>query len=72
MADHGCTIGRSIEKSVGFYPVEKWICLICGYLCDPERGDPKEGIPEGALFERLPNEWVCSVCGVTKDLFKKT
>jgi len=49
----------------------KWICLVCGYLYDPEMGDPEGGIPEGTPFERLPNEWVCPVCGVTKDLFKK-
>lgn len=35
----------------------------CGYIYDPAKGDPEAGIPPGVLFEDLPAEWLCPVCG---------
>ncbi len=51
--------------------MEKWRCTVCGYIYDPEIGDPEGGVPPGTPFERLPAEWVCPACGATKDLFEK-
>jgi len=51
--------------------MEKWECLVCGYVYDPAKGDPDNGVPPGTKFEDLPDEWVCPECGVTKDNFKK-
>jgi rubredoxin len=47
----------------------KWECLGCGYVYDPEVGDPDNGIEPGTPFEDLPDDWVCPECGVGKDLF---
>jgi rubredoxin len=47
----------------------KWECLGCGYIYDPEVGDPDNGIEPGTLFEDLPDDWVCPECGVGKDMF---
>ncbi|MDQ1281189.1 MAG: hypothetical protein QG670_2453 [Thermoproteota archaeon] len=44
---------------------------VCGYIFDPEKGDPDHGINPGNSFEKLPDSWVCPVCGVTKDKFRK-
>ena len=33
--------------------------------------DPDDGIEPGTRFEDIPNEWVCPVCGATKDQFEK-
>jgi len=33
--------------------------------------DPDGGIKPGTRFEDIPNEWVCPVCGATKDQFEK-
>jgi rubredoxin len=52
--------------------MSKYICEICGYIYDPEKGDPSQGIPAGTSFEKLPDSWRCPVCGVDKTLFKKT
>ena len=41
-----------------------YICDACGYIYDPERGEPKNGIPPGTPFEDLPESYVCPVCGV--------
>ncbi|MEN6610926.1 MAG: rubredoxin [Methanoregulaceae archaeon] len=46
-----------------------YVCLVCGYIYDPEKGDEKSGIPPGVPFEKLPAGWVCPECGVGKDQF---
>lgn len=51
--------------------MDKWKCSVCGYVYDPEAGDPEGGIPPDTLFENLPEDWVCPVCGAAKDLFDK-
>ncbi|MFL0194975.1 rubredoxin [Clostridium sp. WILCCON 0269] len=48
----------------------KYQCSICGYIYDPAIGDPDSGVKVGTLFENLPSNWKCPVCGVGKDKFK--
>ena len=50
-------------------PMDKYICDVCGYIYDPEVGDPDGGIAPGTAFEDIPDDWVCPVCGVGKDDF---
>ncbi len=49
----------------------KYRCTVCGYIYDPEKGDPDSGIPAGTPFEKLPDSWVCPLCGATKEQFEK-
>jgi flavin reductase (DIM6/NTAB) family NADH-FMN oxidoreductase RutF/rubredoxin len=49
----------------------KWQCSICAYIYDPKTGDPAGGIPPGTPFEQIPDNWVCPICGATKDQFIK-
>ncbi|MFQ6129751.1 MAG: rubredoxin [Candidatus Hadarchaeaceae archaeon] len=51
--------------------MQKWKCLSCRYIYNPEVGNPVGGIAQGLPFEDLPNDWACPVCGVPKDMFKK-
>jgi len=51
--------------------MDKWKCTICGYIYDPETGDPDGGIPPGTPFEQIPEDWICPVSGATKDVFEK-
>lgn len=51
--------------------MEKWECLVCGYIYDPQNGDSDSGVSPGTAFEALPDDWVCPVCGAPKDQFKK-
>ena len=51
--------------------MDKYVCTVCGYVYDPEKGDPDGGIAPGTKFEDIPDEWVCPVCGVGKNDFKK-
>ena len=49
---------------------QKYICIVCQYIYDPELGDPDEGIAPGTAFEDIPEDWVCPVCGVVKSEFE--
>jgi|SaaInlV_120m_DNA_4_1040238.scaffolds.fasta_scaffold01844_2 rubredoxin---NAD+ reductase len=47
-----------------------YICNACGWVYDPEQGDPDGGIAPGTLWEDIPDDWVCPVCGVGKEDFE--
>jgi flavin reductase (DIM6/NTAB) family NADH-FMN oxidoreductase RutF/rubredoxin len=49
--------------------MRKYVCDVCGYVYDPAEGDPEHGVSAGTSFEDLPADWVCPVCGATKDQF---
>jgi len=51
--------------------MNKYKCSVCGYIYDPTKGDPDNGIAPGISFESLPDTWVCPECGVGKDQFEK-
>ena len=51
--------------------MEKYVCVGCGYIYDPEQGDPENDIEPGTAFEDLPEDWLCPLCGVGKDEFEK-
>jgi rubredoxin len=51
--------------------MQKYKCTVCGYIYDPALGDPDAKIPPNTPFEKLPDGWVCPVCGVGKDMFEK-
>ncbi len=46
-------------------------CEPCGYVYEPEKGDPDGEIAPGTAFEDIPEDWVCPVCGVGKAYFEK-
>lgn len=50
--------------------MKKYECTVCGYIYDPEKGDPDSDIEPGTPFEELPDDWVCPDCGVDKDFFE--
>ncbi len=51
--------------------MDKWQCSVCGYIYNPNEGDPGNNISPGTPFEELPDDWVCPVCGASKDQFEK-
>ena len=44
--------------------MDKYQCLICGYIYNPSENDD-------IAFEDLPEDWTCPQCGVGKDQFEK-
>lgn len=49
--------------------MQKYVCDVCGYVYDPAEGDPDNGVPPGTAFEDIPDDWVCPVCGASKEEF---
>ena len=47
------------------------MCLLCGYIYDPARGDPKGDIKPGTPGEALPPEWHCPNCGADQRQFAR-
>lgn len=54
------------EKSAARY-----VCSVCGYVYDPEKGDPDNGVAPGTGFEDIPDSWTCPICGAEKSQFEK-
>lgn len=50
-------------------PQQPYVCKVCDYIYDPERGEPKNGIPPGTAFADLPDTYTCPVCGQAKSAF---
>ncbi len=51
--------------------MDTWKCSVCDWIYDPVVGDPDGGIAPGTPFEKIPDTWVCPVCGAGKDAFEK-
>lgn len=49
--------------------MKKYVCNVCGYEYDMDKGDDEGGVPAGTSFEKLPEDWVCPVCGADKSEF---
>jgi flavin reductase (DIM6/NTAB) family NADH-FMN oxidoreductase RutF/rubredoxin len=59
------------KEQGGAIKMDKYECTVCGYIYDPAQGDPDGHVPPGTPFEKLPDDWVCPVCGAAKSEFKK-
>jgi len=51
--------------------MDKYRCMVCGYIYDPAAGDSTQGVALGTSFQNLPDTWVCPECGVDKSQFEK-
>ena len=50
--------------------MQKYKCVVCDYIYDPEKGDPDSGIQPGTAFEDIPDDWVSPVCGADKSQYE--
>lgn len=64
-------IDKKTKKKKEDKKMDKYVCTVCGYVYDPEKGDPESNIAAGTTFEDLPDDWVCPICGAGKDAFEK-
>lgn len=55
------------KKPAPSYPLH--VCNGCGYVYDPAIGDEENGVEPGTLFNKLPEDWICPLCGEEKDQF---
>ena len=50
--------------------MKRYVCQVCGYIYDPEEGDPENGVDPGTSFEDIPEDWLCPSCGAEKEDFE--
>ena len=55
------------ENQVGY---RTWMCLICGFVYEEEKGIPGEGIAPGTRWDDIPINWTCPECGARKEDFE--
>ena len=51
--------------------MQKYVCDVCGYVYDPAEGDVDNGVAAGTPFEKIPEDWLCPVCGAGKEDFSE-
>ena len=51
--------------------IDLYTCNMCGFVYDPGKGDPDNGIAPGTAFEDLPSSWVCPICGAATTEFTR-
>ena len=51
--------------------MQKYRCVVCDWIYDPEEGDPDNGVAPGTKFEDIPDDWECPLCGAGKDEFEE-
>jgi rubredoxin len=49
---------------------KSWMCIICGWIYEEEKGAPEEGLAPGTRWEDVPEYWVCPDCGAGKEDFE--
>ncbi|WP_304156805.1 acyl-CoA dehydrogenase family protein [Fusobacterium ulcerans] len=63
---------KKMKRAIPKKEIPTWkrhVCNGCGYEYDPAVGDEENDIKPGTLFEALPEEWICPICGENKDMF---
>lgn len=50
--------------------MKTYMCLICGFIYEEEKGLPAEGIAPGTRWEDVPPNWACPDCGARKEDFE--
>lgn len=50
--------------------MKSYMCVICGYVYEEEKGRPEDGIPPGTRWEDVPENWKCPDCGAAKSDFE--
>ena len=66
---------RSLMHPVYFLPnlrdmMKSYMCVICGFVYEEEKGRPEDGIPPGTSWEDVPENWKCPDCGAAKSDFE--
>ena len=51
--------------------MKNYVCGPCGYVYNPELGDPDSGIAPGTAFDHIPEDWTCPIWGLDKGVFEE-
>ena len=58
------------DDSTGNNEFKVWICIICGWMYEEEKGAPEEGLAPGTRWEDVPEDWYCPDCSAGKEDFE--
>ena len=47
----------------------KYICDVCGWVYDEDKGDPEFDLEPGVTFDELDEDFLCPLCGADKSAF---
>ena len=47
-----------------------YMCIICGWMYNEEKGSPEDGLAPGTRWEDVPEEWACPDCGAYMEDFE--
>ena len=47
-----------------------WMCIICGWMYEEDKGCPEEGLAPGTRWDDVPEDWSCPDCGASKEDFE--
>jgi len=50
--------------------MDEYLCISCGWIYNPEEGDPDNDLEPGVPFEELYDGWICPNCGDGKEAFE--
>ena len=50
--------------------LKTYMCVICGFVYEEEKGLPEAGVPPRTPWEEVPETWQCPDCGAGKDDFE--
>lgn len=50
--------------------MKAYMCVICGYVYEEEKGDPASGLAPGTRWDDVPLSWRCPDCGAGKEDFE--
>ncbi|MCI5973291.1 rubredoxin [Methanomethylophilus alvi] len=48
----------------------KYVCTMCGFSYREDKGRPSEGIAEGTVWDDVPDDWKCPMCGSPRNIFR--
>ncbi len=68
---HRATIDRYRFVVLGGLVMKTWVCTVCGWIYDEAKGDSEYDLAPGVAFADLPEDFVCPLCGVGKDMFEE-
>jgi len=51
--------------------IDRYACLVCGYVYDPRKGDPAGGVAPDTPGDKLPPKWRCPLCDAAQDNFAR-
>ena len=46
-------------------------CKICGYVYDEVKGERRGNLAPGTLWDDVPDDFKCPMCGAPKKMFEK-